>query len=404
MACMSRSKAAISAVVALAIALFFALDLWRFLDLELLKETQHFLVSAYAERPAAVLGLYFAAYVGVAAFSLPGAAVLTLAGGAMFGLFTGTLVASFASSVGALLAFLAARTVLRDAVRQRVGSRRQDVDAGVRRDGALYLATLRLVPLIPFFAVNPAMALTSIPAKTFYWVSQLAMLPGTVVYVNAGSRLATLDSLRGILSPALIGSLTLLALLPWLGRGVAAALQRRKVYARWATARPLRFDRNLVVIGAGAAGLVSAYLAAALKASVTLVESHKMGGDCLNYGCVPSKALIRTASLAHQMRNASRYGLQAAAPAFSFREVTQRIREVIRTIEPHDSVERFRRLGVDVPADAVPKHLRGGRRRRPLPVHPHRLAPGLVCHPECAVRRFAPVQGGLSRDPGRHLC
>ncbi|NUO74213.1 MAG: FAD-dependent oxidoreductase, partial [Frateuria sp.] len=248
----------------------------------------------------------------------------------------------------ALLAFLGARFLLRDSVQARFGQRLQEIDRGVERDGAMYLFTLRLVPLIPFFVINLAMGLTMIPARTFYWVSQVGMLAGTLVYVNAGTQLARIDSAGGILSPALIGSFLLLAIFPWIGRSLVQLVQRRRVFARWRSVRPRSFDRNLVVIGAGAAGLVSAYLAAAVKASVTLVESHKMGGDCLNYGCVPSKALIRSARLAHQMRQAGSYGLDAAAPTFRFHTIMDRIHAVIRTIEPHDSVERFRRLGVDV--------------------------------------------------------
>lgn len=345
---MSRQKAAVAAAIALAVVLFFAMDLGRFLGLDVLQHGQQALASAFHERPVAVLGTYLAAYVAVTALSLPGATVLTLAGGAIFGLYAGTAVVSFASSIGALLAFLSARTLLRDTVGRRFGQRLEQIDAGLRRDGAVYLATLRLIPVVPFFVINLVMGLTGLRAWTFYWVSQLAMLPATLLYVNAGTQLGALDSLHGILTPAVLGSLALLALFPWLARWAVAALRIRRVYARWQAARPCRFDRNLVVIGAGAAGLVSSYLAAALNASVTLVESHKMGGDCLNYGCVPSKALIRTATLAHQMRQASRYGLHAVAPAVSFREVMQRVRTVVRTIEPHDSVERFRALGVDV--------------------------------------------------------
>jgi pyruvate/2-oxoglutarate dehydrogenase complex dihydrolipoamide dehydrogenase (E3) component/uncharacterized membrane protein YdjX (TVP38/TMEM64 family) len=280
--------------------------------------------------------------------SVPGAAVLTLAGGALFGLAWGTLLVSFASSLGALLAFLGARFLLRETVQARFGQRLQEIDRGVQRDGALYLFTLRLVPLVPFFVINLAMGLTRLPARTFYWVSQVGMFAGTIVYVNAGTQLANVTSVGGILSPALIGSFVLLAIFPWIARALVGLVQRRRVFARWRAARPRRFDRNLVVIGAGAAGLVSAYVAAAVKASVTLVENHKMGGDCLNYGCVPSKALIRSARLAHQMRQADRYGLQAAQPAFRFDQVMQRIRAVVAAIEPHDSVERYRGLGVDV--------------------------------------------------------
>jgi pyruvate/2-oxoglutarate dehydrogenase complex dihydrolipoamide dehydrogenase (E3) component/uncharacterized membrane protein YdjX (TVP38/TMEM64 family) len=346
---MSRKTAVIAAVLA-AIALFFLFDLGRFLNLETLKQSQSSLADLRTRYPVAVPAGFFAIYVLATALSVPGAAVLTLAAGALFGLAWGVVLVSFASSLGALLAFLGARFLLRESVRARFGNRLGEIDRGMQRDGALYLFTLRLVPLVPFFVINLAMGLTAIRARTFYWVSQVGMLAGTVVYVNAGTQLAQLDSLRGILSPALIGSFVLLASFPWLARGIARLVQGRQVYSRWNAHRPRRFDRNLVVIGAGAAGLVSSYLAAAVKASVTLVESHKMGGDCLNYGCVPSKALIRSAKLAHQMRHAGTWGLQDVQPSFRFAGVMQRIQEVIRTVEPHDSPERFRSLGVDVVA------------------------------------------------------
>ncbi|MGE4242637.1 FAD-dependent oxidoreductase [Ramlibacter sp.] len=345
---MSKRKAAIAALIAIAVLLFLALDLGRFLNLDYLKQSQAALAALHERRPVAVMTVFFGIYVAATALSFPGAAILTLAAGALFGLFWGTVLVSFASSLGALLAFLGARFLLRDSVQARFGQRLQEIDRGVERDGIIYLLSLRLVPLIPFFVINLAMGLTRMPARTFYWVSQIGMLAGTIVYVNAGTQLARIDSVRGILSPALIGSFVMLAIFPWIGRSLVQLVQRQRVFARWRSMRPRKFDRNLVVIGAGAAGLVSAYIAAAVKASVTLVEGHKMGGDCLNYGCVPSKALIRSAKLAHQMRQAGNYGLDAATPAFNFRTIMERIHGVIRAIEPHDSVERYRSLGVDV--------------------------------------------------------
>jgi pyruvate/2-oxoglutarate dehydrogenase complex dihydrolipoamide dehydrogenase (E3) component len=172
------------------------------------------------------------------------------------------------------------------------------------------------------------------------------MLLGTIVYVNAGTQLARIENLSDIASPALLLSFAALGLLPWVGRGIMNTLKRRRAYARWT--KPKRFDRNLVVIGAGAAGLVSSYIAATVKARVTLVEASKMGGDCLNYGCVPSKALIKSARLAHQMRNADAYGLTGTEPGFSFRAVMARVHDIIKTIEPADSVERYTGMGVDV--------------------------------------------------------
>ena len=223
----------------------------------------------------------------------------------------GLLLVSFASTIGATLAFLAARFLLRDWVQARFATRLAAIDKGVQRDGAFYLFGLRLIPVVPFFVINLAMGLTTMRARTFYWVSQLGMLAGTAVYVNAGTQLAQIQSPKDVVSPGLLGSFVLLGLFPLIARKMMDAVQRRKVYARWAASKPKSFDRNLIVIGGGAGGLVSAYIAAAVKAKVTLVEAHKMGGDCLNYGCVPSKALIRSAKLAHQMQHAKRYGLDS---------------------------------------------------------------------------------------------
>ncbi|MCY1126767.1 FAD-dependent oxidoreductase [Frigidibacter sp. RF13] len=302
--------------------------------------------AARAAAPVTVAAIFFAAYVAVTALSLPLAVWMTLAAGALFGFWGGLLLVSFASAIGATLAFLAARYFLRDWVQARLGDRLKAVNEGFARDGSFYLFTLRLIPAIPFFAINLLMGLTTIRPLTFYWVSQVGMLAGTAVYVNAGTRLAAIDSLSGILSPALILSFVLLGVFPWIARAFIATLQRRKVYARWK--RPRRFDRNLIVIGAGAAGLVSAYIAAAVKAKVTLIEGHRMGGDCLNYGCVPSKALIRSAKLARQIGKAEAFGIAVGPAGVNFPAVFARIDAVIRSIEPHDSIERYEGLGVEV--------------------------------------------------------
>lgn len=316
------------------------------LDLDGLRDLIVQLRAWQSENAASLILAFFVIYVAVAALSLPFAVWMTLGAGALFGFWQGLLIVSFASSIGAMLAFLAARYLLRDWVRQRLGTRADAIDEGMRRDGAFFLFSLRLIPVIPFFAVNLLMGLTSIRALTFYLVSQIGMLAGTAAYVNAGTQLAKLESLSGIVSPALLISFALLGIFPWIARMVLNLLKRRKVYARWT--RPKSFDRNLIVIGAGAAGLVSAYIAAATKAKVTLVEAHKMGGDCLNYGCVPSKALIKSAKLAHQMRKADHYGLSATEPTIPFGQVMSRVHKVIKDIEPHDSVERYTDLGVEV--------------------------------------------------------
>ncbi len=335
-------------LLALVIGAFVALDLGRYLSFEQLKASQASFDQLYAQQPLTVAAVYFGVYVLATALSIPGAVIITLGGGAVFGLWQGLLLVSFASTLGATLAFLASRFVLREWVEARFGQRLADINAGVDKEGAFYLFTLRLIPVVPFSLINLLMGLTRMKTWTYYWVSQLGMLAGTAVYVNAGTQLAQLDSVRGILSPALLGSFVLLGIFPLLARRVVAAVQKRKVYARWASVRPKTFDRNLIVIGGGAAGLVSAYIAAAVKAKVTLIEAHKMGGDCLNYGCVPSKALIKSAKLAHQMRHGAKYGLSDTAPSFSFKAVMQRVHDVIKAIEPHDSVERYTDLGVEV--------------------------------------------------------
>ena len=333
-------------VAALLILGFFSFDLNHYLTLDGLKASLGQFEIWRATSPVAVALAFFALYVLVAAISLPGALILTLAAGALFGLLAGTFIVSFASSVGATPAFLTSRYLLNDVVQKRFGERLRAINEGMVRDGALYLFTLRLVPVVPFFLVNLLMGLTPVRTPTFYWVSQLGMLAGTLVYVNAGTQLAMVSDLSGILSPGLLISFALLGLFPILARRFMQFLKARRVYVKWE--RPKRFDRNLVVIGGGAAGLVTSYIAAAVKAKVTLIEAHKMGGDCLNYGCVPSKALIKSARVANQIRHSDHYGLTPVEPEFSFCKIMARVREVIRTVAPHDSVARYEELGVEV--------------------------------------------------------
>ena len=329
-----------------AIAAYFIFDLGAYLTLESLKARQADLAALLEGRPLVIIGAFFLLYVATTALSLPGAAILTLAAGAIFGLLLGTLIVSFASAIGASIAFLSARFVLRDWVMARFGKRIAAIDRGIEKDGAFYLLTLRLIPAFPFFLINLAMGLTKMRLATYYIVSQIGMLLGTIVFVNAGTQLARIDSTRDILSPELIGSFVLLGIFPLIAKWVIGQVKRRRVYRNYR--RPRRFDRNLVVIGAGAGGLVTAYIAAVVRARVTLVEAGSMGGDCLNTGCVPSKALIRSARLAHDIRHAREFGLESAAPQVDFKAVMARVRDVIATIAPADSVERYTQLGVDV--------------------------------------------------------
>jgi pyruvate/2-oxoglutarate dehydrogenase complex dihydrolipoamide dehydrogenase (E3) component/uncharacterized membrane protein YdjX (TVP38/TMEM64 family) len=331
--------------IAAAIASFFVFDLQQYVSLPDLKSRRDALASYADSRPILMIGGYFAAYVVMAALSLPGATVLTIAGGAIFGLLTGTVVVSFASSIGATLAFLAARFLFRDSVQRRFKERLERLNEGVARDGAFYLLSLRLVPVFPFFVINLAAALTPLRTWTFYWVSQLGMLPATVVYVNAGTQLAQVSSAGDILSPSLLGALVLLALLPLFARGAMNWLKGRRVRLRFN--RPSRFDYNLIVIGGGSAGLVTSYIAAAVRAKVALIERDRMGGECLNTGCVPSKTLIRSARLLADARDSARFGIRGMHAQYEFADLMARVREVIATIAPHDSRERYRELGVD---------------------------------------------------------
>jgi pyruvate/2-oxoglutarate dehydrogenase complex dihydrolipoamide dehydrogenase (E3) component/uncharacterized membrane protein YdjX (TVP38/TMEM64 family) len=339
-------KLAILAALAAIIAAYVLLDLGQYFTLAGVKALAADLAAFQQRNALVVIAGFFIAYVLVTGASLPGAAIMTLAAGALFGVVWGTVIVSFASTLGATLAFLSSRYVLRDWVEARFGERLKAINAGLERDGAFYLFSLRMIPVFPFFMVNLVMGLTRIRTLTYMWVSQAGMLLGTIVYVNAGTQLARIESLSGIASPAVLGSFVALGIVPWLAKAIIGAIQRRKAYAGFT--RPRKFDRNMVVIGAGAAGLVSALIAATVKAKVTLVEAHRMGGDCLNTGCVPSKAIIKSAKVAHQMRNADKYGLAPVEPEVPFKAVIARVMATIKAIEPNDSVERYQSLGVDV--------------------------------------------------------
>jgi dihydrolipoamide dehydrogenase len=341
----SRSKLLLLLVFLAAIGAFLFFDLGRFLSLSAIKTQQGALQSAFAANPLFVAGVFFLGYVGVAALSLPGAALLTLVAGAIFGLVNGTILVSFASSIGATLAFLGSRYLFRESIQAKFGARLESINKGIDKDGAFYLFTLRLVPAVPFFVVNLLMGLSRMKAATFYWVSQIGMLAGTIVYVNAGTQLAKIESLRGILSLPLVLSFVALGIFPLMAKKVVDAIRAGKVYQGYV--KPSSFDRNVVVIGGGSAGLVTSYIAAAVKAKVTLVEKHKMGGDCLNTGCVPSKALIKTAKLLHQAKHSSTYGIKAMHTEFDFAQAMERVQHVVNEIAPHDSVERYSSLGVE---------------------------------------------------------
>ncbi len=335
------------ATIAGLILVFWAYDLGEYLSFASLKANQALLQENYMENKGVFIALYMLIYIISTAISLPGATILTLAGGAIFGLTLGTILISFASTIGATGAFLVSRFLLKEAFEKKFRDRLATINKGIEKDGAFYLFTLRLVPLLPFFAVNILMGLTKIRVFTYFFTSQVGMLLGTIVYVNAGTQLAQLESLGGILSLPLILSFCLLGIFPWVAKFIVGIVKSRKIYAKFSGKKPRKFQYNMIVIGAGSAGLVSAYIAAAVKAKVLLVERHKMGGDCLNTGCVPSKALIRSAKMLSYAKRAKEFGFRSTTVDFSFSDVMERVQSVIKKVEPHDSMERYRSLGVE---------------------------------------------------------
>lgn len=332
-------------VLALLVGAFFILDLGSYLTLEQLQSQRVALLDIYHEQPGVFIATYMAMYIVVTALSLPGATIMTLAGAAIFGLAVGTVVVSFASTIGATLAFLVSRFLLRDYIQKRFADKMRSINQGMEKDGILYLFTLRLVPLFPFFVINLVMGITPIRVWQYFLVSQIGMLPGTLVYVNAGDQLASLTTLSGIFSPALLLSFALLGLFPLVAKMAISWLKSRRYLQRYP--KPSHYDYNLVVIGSGSAGLVSAYIAATVRAKVALIERDRMGGDCLNTGCIPSKALIRSARILSYMQRATEFGFRRAEIEFDFASVMERIQRVIRKVEPHDSIERYTRLGVE---------------------------------------------------------
>ena len=343
---MNLKRGILLVAIAMMIAAFFIFDIGQYLTLESLKAHQQDLAEYIQSNWLQAFIIYFVIYVTATALSLPGAIILTLGAGALFGLGFGLLLASFASTIGATLAFLVSRFLLRDWVKSTFSERIKAIDKGVEKDGPFYLLSLRLVPIFPFFVINLVMGVTSIKTVTYYLVSQVGMLIGTAVYVNAGTQLAEIEAVSDIASKELILSFVLLGIFPIIAKLILNFIKQKRVYKGWK--KPKTFDRNMVVIGAGSAGLVTAYIAAAVKASVTLVEKHKMGGDCLNTGCVPSKSLLHASKLAHTHKVSANAGVTYQAPEVDFKAVMSQVHSVIKTIEPHDSIERYESLGVKV--------------------------------------------------------
>ena len=344
---MSAKKILLLVVVLASLIVFFLGGLQDYFNLAFFQD-QRDSIMAFKDANFVTASLaYFLLYIVIAALSLPAAAILTIAGGAVFGFAWGLVLVSFASTIGATLAFLIARILLRDWVQARFGHALKRVNEGIERDGVFYLFTLRLIPAFPFFLVNVLMALTPISTAAFYIVSQLGMLFGTALYVNVGAELGLATTLPDMFGIGVIRAIVVLAIFPWLAKGMVRWLRNRRTLAPWRDKHPKQFDTNMVVIGAGSAGLVTAYIAALARAKVTLVEKNRMGGDCLNTGCVPSKALIRSAGVRHLSGRAREFGLRGPQAEVNFSAVMDRVREIVKTIEPHDSVERYTRLGVD---------------------------------------------------------
>ncbi len=333
-------KSGLLAIIIILIASYFIFDLKQYISSD-------FLSKIHQQHPYETFFLYFIATVLVTALSLPIASVMTLAAGFLFNFWVGLILISFASTIGATLACIVSRTLLQEWVQHKFTSQAERFNRGVDRDGGFFLFSLRLIPVVPFFVINLVMGLTKMPIWRFYWISQLGMLAGTAVYINTGAQLSKIESfsIKGVLTPGIITAFVLLGIFPWIARKFMQWTQIRKVYKPWT--KPESFDYNLIVIGAGAAGLVSSYIASAVKAKVCLVEKNKMGGDCLNTGCVPSKALIRSAKIKKYLERASEFGLLDVKAQVSFTSVMERIASVITQVEPHDSVERYTSLGVD---------------------------------------------------------
>ena len=348
----NKTKFIVVALIVIAVISYVTLDLGQYLTLEYAQSQLSKIQDYKNENFVQTALLYFTGYVIATSLSIPGAIIITLLGGAIFGVFWGTLLVSFASSIGATLAFLVSRVLLRDWVQRKFGDYLLPLNKGIEKDGSFYLFSIRMVPLFPFFVVNLLMGLTAIRTTSFYLASQAGMLIGTIVYVNAGSELSQITSLSGLVSAPVLSSLVLLGVFPLITKLILNGVQRNKALKRFD--KPEKFDANVVVIGAGSAGLVASLITAGAKAKVILIEKHKMGGDCLNTGCVPSKTIIRSGRIMSYIRRAKEFGIEGAQGKIDFSAVMARVQGVIKTIEPHDSVERFTSLGVEVElGDAV---------------------------------------------------
>ncbi len=332
------------------LAIVLVLLIWRFvpahmLTLEYLQLHLQELKDAVHADPIKSLLIYCGVSILLLTASLPSAALLTLLGGALFGFFQGVIIVLFTSTIGATFAFLMSRYFFQDYFTKKFHNQFDGINNEFKTQGAFYLLTLRLVPLFPFFLVNLAMGLTSISLGQYILMSFIGMIPGSMVYVYAGLSFSNIQSVQDILSPSVVISLVLLGVAPYLGKFMVEFYKNQKAYQGFK--RPSKFDYNMLVIGGGSAGLVTAYISSTLKAKVGLIEKKSMGGDCLHTGCVPSKSLIKSAKLVSLNKTAGKYGLKNIKAEFEFSEIMARVQKVIQEITPHDSAERYRELGVD---------------------------------------------------------
>lgn len=342
---MNKTKTAIVVVFCIAIGSYFFFELGQYFSLEYAQSKLE-VIQGYKDQSFISAALfYFLIYTAVATFSIPGAVLLTIVGGAIFGLGWGLLIVSFASSIGATLAFLVSRTLLRDWVQSKFGNYLDPINRGIEKDGSFYLFSLRMVPLFPFFAVNLLMGLTPIKTTSFYLVSQAGMFLGTGVYVNLGVNLAEITSLSGLVSASVVFSLALMGLLPLSARFIVNTTKSSQITKNFI--KPRKFDVNVVVIGGGSAGLVASLIVAGAKAKVALIEKDKMGGDCLNSGCIPSKSLIRSGRIMSYFKRAEEYGISNVHVEANFGKVMERVQTIIKSVAPNDSIERFTSLGVE---------------------------------------------------------
>ena len=343
---MKASRLIILALLIAAVACFFIFDLGEYLTLESIKAHSGALHGQVQAHPWWARGAFFFGYAALTALSFPGTVVLTLLAGALFGLLEGTLLVSIASNVGAVIAMLISRFMLRDWVQKRFGKQITGINKGLARDGTFYLVSLRLIPLVPFVLLNPALGLTRVSMWTFWWTTQLGMLPGHAIYVNAGQQLVRLKSLSGILSPSMIGTLVLLAVFPILATRLLTLYKARKAYRGWR--KPKHFERNLVVIGGGTGGLATARIAASLKARVSLIERQRLGGVAVHEGSVPARALSSSAGLVHALRHDPRTAGSQSANDIDFAEVMTQVKRLVDKAVEDASPEHYADLGVEV--------------------------------------------------------